>query len=446
MRYLALYMVIITSVLTWTAPAVGQAEQPLDDYFVEASVSNPMPYVGEQIIYIFTYYAFFLPEQFPYEFPDFEGFWLSRQIEANDLQVETINNRQYYVGQAIAEITPLEPGFITIAPTHFIIDESVFRAGVEIQSEPVTVEVQPLPDNAPAAFNGSVGQFNISTTLTPAEAALGTPLTYTMTVEGNGNLELVSPPDLSMLDGWRVYASPARYTASVLGGGFGQKTFSWTVLPDETGTQIFPGAAFVYFDPRADQYQVIPAEPITVDIFPGTDALTRPRVDSRIQDTAPVALRDVNLSAGSGRVSNLIWFLWGIPPLATAGFALWVLSRSRQRQHRREQRQSLALRQALKRLDDVASEQVEQDLEYVLYRYIADKLLVPTQVLRTRGLDRDVLPISDGAWEDLTAYLSQAEGMRYIPDGVDKYPIQQKLVQHAAEVLKRIEREWGRVK
>ena len=53
-------------------------------------------------------------------------------------------------------------GPITVEPARLIIPGGFFSSGTELQTQPVVVDIKPLPANAPASFNGAVGQFTLS--------------------------------------------------------------------------------------------------------------------------------------------------------------------------------------------------------------------------------------------------------------------------------------------
>ena len=65
-----------------------------------------------------------------------------------------------------------------------------FRRGsveVEASTEPVPLEVQPLPAGAPAGFKGAVGQFTLESKLVPEQVNEGEPITWTLSLKGTGN-------------------------------------------------------------------------------------------------------------------------------------------------------------------------------------------------------------------------------------------------------------------
>ena len=60
----------------------------------------------------------------------------------------------------------------------------------------MTVTIQPLPEPAPAAFSGAVGQIKIFAEADVANATVNEPVTVRMTLQGRGNVN--AWPDLTL--------------------------------------------------------------------------------------------------------------------------------------------------------------------------------------------------------------------------------------------------------
>ena len=78
------------------------------------------------------------------------------------------------------------------------------RAHVEhkvLRSQPISIEVLPLPDGAPNGFKNLIGQFKISAELGKRSLEVGDTTTLTVTVSGKGNVRDISfeEPDLKNL-------------------------------------------------------------------------------------------------------------------------------------------------------------------------------------------------------------------------------------------------------
>jgi hypothetical protein len=136
----------------WTA-----AQDTSADFYIEASVDNPTPFVGQQIIYtIRVYAADDQSDESPlYEPPDFEGFW---RVDIEPFPFtqspQQVNGRAYIVSEIRTALYPTLSGDLTITPANVILPETVFRPEQRIGSNTVTVKAQPLPEGAPAVATG----------------------------------------------------------------------------------------------------------------------------------------------------------------------------------------------------------------------------------------------------------------------------------------------------
>src|SRR6266545_4372439 len=63
------------------------------------------------------------------------------------------------------------------------------RREIEIKSEPMALEVKPLPPKAPTSFSGAIGNFTMTTDAKPKSVQVGDPITVTTAISGRGNLE-----------------------------------------------------------------------------------------------------------------------------------------------------------------------------------------------------------------------------------------------------------------
>src|SRR5438105_14653702 len=66
------------------------------------------------------------------------------------------------------------------------------RREIEIKSEPVALEVKPLPPKAPPSFSGAIGNFTMTTDAKPKSVQVGDPITVTAAISGRGNFYRVN--------------------------------------------------------------------------------------------------------------------------------------------------------------------------------------------------------------------------------------------------------------
>src|SRR6185312_3796296 len=81
-----------------------------------------------------------------------------------------------------------------------------------IRSEPVTLDVKPLPPKAPPQFSGAIGNFTMTTEAKPTTLQVGDPITVTSTITGRGNFDRVNAPVLEDERGWHKYPPSSKFT------------------------------------------------------------------------------------------------------------------------------------------------------------------------------------------------------------------------------------------
>ena len=140
------------------------------------------------------------------------------------------------------------------------------RRQVEMESEPATFEVKPLPPNAPPNFSGAVGNFAMTTEAKPKRVQVGDPITVTSTVSGRGNFDRVNAPALEDDHGWHKYPSSSKFKQDDEVGISGAKTFETVISPNEK-KQALPPLVFSYFDPVKESYVTLRSDamPIAVE-------------------------------------------------------------------------------------------------------------------------------------------------------------------------------------
>ena len=161
------------------------------------------------------------------------------------------------------------------------------RRDIQISSDPVALEVKPLPPNAPPSFSGAIGSFTMATDAKPKSVQLGDPITVTTTISGRGNFDRVNAPLLEDDRGWHKYPPSSKFKQDDEVGLSGTKTFEMVVSPNEN-KQSLPVLAFSYFDPAKEQYVTLRSEPMAITVQGGAPA---PNVAAQPPSSSPVTAR-----------------------------------------------------------------------------------------------------------------------------------------------------------
>jgi hypothetical protein len=163
---------------------------------------------------------------------------------------------------------------------------------VTLSSDPLTLNVSPLPDRAPPSFSGAVGQFSVNANVTTQTARVGGAVTYKVTVEGTGNIATLQAPTIDAPNAFDVY-DPKINTDLDRGGAKvrGTKTFTYILVPQSNGQFTLPAVEFAYFDPDAQRYDEIRTSPIPVEVT---------------GDAAPAALSTTGAGLPVGDIAGLM--------------------------------------------------------------------------------------------------------------------------------------------
>lgn len=443
MRRLSLFLIfLLLGILpTFAQDAAG------GDYFVESSVDNPAPFIGQQITYSFRLYDAVGLDNPLYEPSDFEGFWRV-DLAGVSQRLEQLNGRQYSVSEIRTALYPTRIGDITIAPASAVLPETVFQPKRELKADSVVVQAQPLPDGAPPDFSGAVGQFQMSATLDRQSIKLGEPVKLQITITGNGNIEQLPLPSVPVPSTWRSYENPSSYTAAQQDDKIiGTKTFELLIFPDQPGAQSLPVVSLSYFDPSALAYRSVSTSPVQVEVLPSDSV--QPQVASAPSAVSPnfvIAFKPLpaSLQIGGDSPGLGFWLLWLIPPGIIIAAWGWRLYNQRVMRDRAIIRRSHALRVANNRMDAarrMAAKEASAQVRAAVLGYIADRLNADTENAlnldwRDEGNKKN-LPLQTS--RQLQSCLELASQGLYAPtselDG-------KSLVERVSRMLAEIDRTW----
>lgn len=151
------------------------------------------------------------------------------------------------------------------------------RREIEIKSEPVPLEVKPLPPGAPPGFSGAIGNFAMTTDAKPNSVQVGDPITVTSTIRGRGNFDRVGAPVIEDEGGWHTYPPSSKFAKDDEVGISGAKTFETVLSPNEKKESL-PVMEFPYFDPVKEQYVTLRSDPIAISVQGGAVTAASPAV------------------------------------------------------------------------------------------------------------------------------------------------------------------------
>ena len=330
-----------------------------EDLFVTATPSKTTVLDGEPLVV--EYRIWTRVDVTSYQMtsvPEPEGFWAEELQLGGAPEVEQIvRNGQQYASAVIRRLSlvPSGTGSRTLGPLgieaqvrlqrrsndpfdRMFGGSALFggRQAVTVLSEPVTIEVMPLPAGRPEPFSGVVGSLDLVATLDRDTVDSNDAVTLTIVASGQGNLRAVAPPELELPEDFEAF--PPEVSGAVVPSGdglAGSRTFEYVMIPRAPGNRTIPAVTLGYFDPATGAYRTATTGEVplvvTGTVADGPASLARGGITQLRED-----IRFIRLGSGSLRPlrrtvfeGSAFWLFLLLPMASVAGAA--VLRRHRDR-------------------------------------------------------------------------------------------------------------------
>lgn len=288
---------------------------------VEVSKTNPV--VGEPLKVVYKLYSRLNTSSQVMKRPSFTGFSVLEMVDSYDSKptVEMLNGVPYYVNLIRkVQLFPLQEGSFVLDPAevesiiHFVkinigSGPSVLNERLTLRSEPVTIQVKPLPlKGQPDHYTGAVGKYRVVVTGPDTAIHQGELVKVKVVVEGTGNLNLLTPPEIRWPEGVDTADPSVRELIDKFSFPLsGSKTFEYSFAAPDTGNIVIPAASLSYFDPQQQQYKEALSTPVVLHVVAGESEST-----TRLRESA---LKNVG---ESGIPRHIYWF--GLVVLIIAGW------------------------------------------------------------------------------------------------------------------------------
>ncbi len=266
----------------------SRAEGPDGIVWLQAGLTPRRVYVGQQVTVVTT--ASFAPEavaqlaRSPEYFPPSAADAWAVEIPYAPPVPAAAGGRLEEAHTFMRAFFPLAPGRLDIAPPslRYGIRSPGSRRGGRgsardsLVTRPLQVDVLPVPlGRAPQGWNGAVGRYRVTAWLQPDTVGWGEASLLTVQISGAGNVRAISRPDPGAVWGAQLRPTGARSDVEVRDGVVGgTKTFSWLVVPTETGDLRIGPVVFTYFDPWVGDFGRVASDELTLSVgaWPGGGA------------------------------------------------------------------------------------------------------------------------------------------------------------------------------
>ncbi|MDR1719641.1 MAG: BatD family protein [Dysgonamonadaceae bacterium] len=273
--------------------ASGSTSISDEGIFIRMHVSKNSVYANEGLLVTFKLYSLYDVRGLEnYKFPEFEGF-VAQEIELpqnSQWDLESYNGRTYrtvVLKQTV--LYPIRAGKITIPSGHLdaviqvrskqqirsIFDDffdSYVPVKKTLKTAAATIDVKALPSEKPAAFNGAVGDYTMTSKINSTNVKTNESITIKLTISGNGNIKMIKNPEITFPNDFDVFDPKVTDNIKVSASGVsGTKTIEYYAIPRYAGDFTVPKAEFSYFDVKSGAYKTLATEEYQLHIEPGAE-------------------------------------------------------------------------------------------------------------------------------------------------------------------------------
>ena len=228
-------------------------------------------------------------------------------------------------------IDPFDPNFFQ----KFMAISGAQGQSREFSTDPITLDIKPLPAGAPAGFSGAVGNYSVAAAADRPEARAGEAVNFSITVTGSGNLKAVTAPKFPELPDFKVFDTMSSLDVRKEGDIIsGKKTFTYILVPRSEGKKTVPPIKFSYFEPRSGAYLELQTNPVTLLVEKGGQAAKSvnfiPANGAAQVTTSGTDIRYVSEKPGSNSLPFLAFSVLALPywthsaPVALLLLSFWL--------------------------------------------------------------------------------------------------------------------------
>jgi hypothetical protein len=388
-------------------PGENIIEKIRQNLFVRVEVNKTTCYVNEPIVATYKLYSRLKTESRVVKRPSYNGFSVYDMIEPDGsvTTTETLDGKEYNVHLIRqSQLFPLQAGTFTLDPVEvensvrFIksagdegnpFDEIFDQGGqiveqtLNLSSKPVTIVVKSLPvEKQPSSFDGAVGNFHISASLSKDTIHAGEMSNLTVRVSGKGNLPIINAPDITWpvgMEGFDPQTNEEIQPETVPLSG--EKTFKFPVTAKKEGSLTIPSIHFTFFDPITRTYKRDSTPAIALQVMAA--------LPTQKQEQVPVLKSPSRNIVFSEKI--LLWLVAGVVLLMAA---VWVTFYRRSEKKKTESKKALLTQRLQKEMIqpdplEKAGELLRagdqqaflKEMENAIWKRTAEKLSIPRALL-----------------------------------------------------------------
>lgn len=258
------------------------------DLYIDVIASKTSIYEQEAVLLTYKLYTLVNIQQLSGEMPKLDGFHV-QEVDSKaqmSLKYERINGRNY--GTAVWRqyvLYPQKSGKLLVPSIKFDAQIEVHNTSMDpfdiffgggslsqlinksVKTPSIELNVKSLPTPRPDNFNGAVGNYTLSGSLTPQQLKANDAATLRLVVSGHGNMKLMKSPIIKFPKDFEVY-EPKKddKTVHTSIGAKGNVVYDYIVVPRHGGKYNIPPIEFCFFNPEKEAYQTLKTDSFQIAV------------------------------------------------------------------------------------------------------------------------------------------------------------------------------------
>lgn len=324
---------------------------------------------------------------------------------------------------------------------------------VKMKSTPIKITVLPLPEeDKPESFGNAVGKFTVEGKTDKTSLTTDDVLTYTLKINGSGNLKLIEAPALKLPNGLssfdpNIIDTITGRTTTISGS----KIITYSISANVPGDYELPAIPFSYYDVQSGKYVTLYTDPVKIQVSKGKNYNPSLVQKSALTDIHEIISAPLNKPVVNGKpllFTKGYWSMYALPMLAFVGLLVW---RRREEEFSKDMvrlRNRRANKVALRRLSTAdkflqqnSKTSFYEEISKAIWLYLSDKLNIPLSLL-SREKAHEVLQgkkISEPLKNRIDEVMNDCETALYAPN----YGMQQmqRTYDEAIDIISKLEEE-----
>ncbi|MBJ12897.1 MAG: hypothetical protein CMG62_07480 [Candidatus Marinimicrobia bacterium] len=439
--------------------------------FLIAEIDKEEAFLGEQITVSYKIFTRVNASIEPYKLPEFVGFWVENLFQPDRLKFVNVNLNGVKYQMAILGQSALFP----IPSDKHIVPSLKLKAQIEqkkvsrrrdpffdpffdsfftetktkiLSSDEKFVYIKKFPEPRPFDFNGAVGNFRITSYTDRDSGKINEALTFTIKIEGTGNLNLFALPEVKFNSKLEVFESKEKFEKDVFRDLItGTKIWEYILIPRQSGIVKLPSVQFSFFDPSNEEWRSIKTDSKKITVEDATSpqnfniGYTKKEIMLIDQDIR-FFKKDGKLFSSKQPFKKMIFpitlymfsiFLIVAPFLTkkTIGYSIFISE---------DRKKRFALSFAQKKIKNKNNYDPFELSADTIYSYFKNRLSLPSKNLDPKELQTILTPfLEQNKINEITEILKICDAGRYSPQGDQK---EHDILHEVGKVLAKIDKEF----